>query len=319
MSDRLTRALREAVGAIPDVPAKKEEPKTPLRQWSVSGDVYKACGATVEHLPAGMYRLANDSQGQTIYQKMNLVSDRLIETPDLPCHAVMQGIRTFWRSREEYQKRQMLFKRGLLFWGPAGSGKTSLVTMIIREAVEAGAVILQVDFGTIWNVGRALPEIRSVEPDRPLMLVIEDIDTLTQTDSEVQSTVLQLLDGENQVDNIVNIATTNYPEKLDPRIANRPSRFDLVEKIGMPGEAARKAYLESVMLPEDLVSIDLATWVADTDGLALAHLRELIAAVMCMKMPYSEVIARLQRMKVQPKSGKEWGRAEVIGMAPGEV
>jgi len=54
--------------------------------------------------------------------------------------------------------------------------------------------------------------------------------------------VLNLLDGVKQVDNIIYIATTNYPELLEERILNRPSRFDRRFHIGTPSAEVRKFY-----------------------------------------------------------------------------
>ena len=60
------------------------------------------------------------------------------------------------------------------------------------------------------------------------------------TEYYAESEYLSLLDGENQIGNVVYVATTNYPEKLDKRFTDRPSRFDVVQKISMPNEDGKK-------------------------------------------------------------------------------
>jgi ATP-dependent 26S proteasome regulatory subunit len=55
---------------------------------------------------------------------------------------------------------------------------------------------------------------------------------------------LSVLDGENQVDKVLNIATTNYPEKLDRRLVGRPRRFDRLIYIDMPNHVVRREYFK---------------------------------------------------------------------------
>ena len=64
-------------------------------------------------------------------------------------------------------------------------------------------------------------------------------------------------------------------EKLDKRFINRPSRFDIVKKIGMPSELARRQYLsaKSPRLAADDGAGELTEWVKLTNGFSIAHLR----------------------------------------------
>ena len=57
------------------------------------------------------------------------------------------------------------------------------------------------------------------------------------------SELLQWLDGSHQINKVINIATTNYPERLDRRIVSRPRRFDRIIKIEAPAARIRETYL----------------------------------------------------------------------------
>jgi SpoVK/Ycf46/Vps4 family AAA+-type ATPase len=114
---------------------------------------------------------------------------------------------------------------------------------------------------------------------------------------------------------VVFLATTNYPERLGPRIINRPSRFDKRFKIGHPKAAARKLYLEHVIGNGDVekgraeakrLGVDLKQWVKDTAEMSLAHLKELFIAVLILKDPYEEAIETLKSMKEEIED-KEYG------------
>ena len=76
---------------------------------------------------------------------------------------------------------------------------------------------------------------------------------------------LQVLDGNNQVDKVVNLATTNYPEELDKRIVARPRRFDRILRIDEPDTRVRDAFFARKV--PDLAAAERARWVALTDGL----------------------------------------------------
>ena len=81
----------------------------------------------------------------------------------------------------------------------------------------------------------------------------------------------------------------------------------------MPGFDARRVYLEKTT-KDGLPLEQLERWVADTDGMSIAHLRELVAAVYCLGQPYDEVIERLKLMAVQPK-GEEGFKSKTTGFS----
>jgi SpoVK/Ycf46/Vps4 family AAA+-type ATPase len=201
-------------------------------------------------------------------------------------------LKTFWKKEEHYRKFQFLWKRGVLLWGPPGSGKTSTVQIIANMIVERGGLaIYAYDPGMTIQ---GLDLLRYIEPKRPIVVILEDIDSIVEKHGEAE--LLSLLDGEFQVDNAVFIATTNYPKELDQRIINRPSRFDIVKQIDMPSEEARELFLtiKNPRLLENKEELD--KWVGDTENFSIAHLKELIVAIECLELPYEEVLKRLTSM-----------------------
>lgn len=108
--------------------------------------------------------------------------------------------------------------------------------------------------------------------------------------------------GEQQTDNLVSVATTNYPDRLGARIVNRPSRFDDRIFVGMPSETARLAYLRKTTSNGSQMSDDaVQKWARETKGLSIAHLREMVAAVLCLDQDYDDVLGRLRSMNERPK------------------
>ena len=87
----------------------------------------------------------------------------------------------------------------------------------------------------------------------------------------------------NQLENIVYLATTNYPEQLEDRIINRPSRFDRRYEIGLPSYEVRLEYIKKKVLDDN---IDVEKWAKDTDDLSIAHIKELILSVLVYGVKY---------------------------------
>lgn len=276
-------------------------------QWAVlPNDTFTAIGATVTHLPPAIYTLSADGNGVVYFNKTKILTDSLIELDDSASLKVIAGIETFWGSKKKFDRFGILFKRGIMLWGTAGSGKTATVNLLMNDLVKRGGMVVIVQQPGLAIKG--LHELRRIEPDRPIIVVLEDIEEMI--DNYGEHGLLGLLDGEHQVSNVVVLATTNYPERLGERIINRPSRFDEVILVDMPSAKARLRYLKHVLkdtVPDD----ELQTWVAATEKFSIAHLRELIVATQCLGRPYAEVVDRLKRMKVRPNSEKRNKEADM--------
>ena len=263
-----------------------------LCQWQVgTNGVFRPAARTVKHLVPGAYTVHCDNQGAFL-SRMHLMSDEIVQLPESANLKVLDCIRKFWASRDRYKKHGLVFKRGVLLWGPPGSGKTITVAMLTKDLIDNGGIV--VFCSQTATTSYLISAIRRIEKERPLIVVYEDIDEIINTYGE--HNILAMLDGEQQTDNVVSVATTNYPERLGARIVNRPSRFDDRIFVGMPSERDRRAYLEKTT-----TGVDVERWASDTEGLSIAHLRELVAAVMCLDQDYDDVLRRLRTMNERPK------------------
>lgn len=256
------------------------------------GQIFFPSGKTIEVLPTGQYQIQEHPNRGLFLDKMTTNLDELLVLPDTNCDKVLKGIEDFWNREEYFRKHGFLWKRGIMLWGPPGSGKTSLLQLLSRDIIKRGGITVYVTrphFATSM-----FPLIRKIEPVRPIVVILEDIDAMVRVHGE--SDLLSLLDGEVQIDNVVYIATTNYPELLDKRLINRPSRFDEVVKIGMPSDRARGIYLIAKNPRLKGNTEELQKWVNSTKNFSVAHLRELIVAVECLGRDLDDTIKRLRKM-----------------------
>lgn len=294
----------------PVEPTKR--PEVNFTQWEIgANDQYVATGGTQPILPKGVYRLYATPRG-IVFQRAYIVTDKLIDLKDSASAEIIAGIRTFWQSKAKFDEYGILFKRGVLLWGPPGSGKTVTVSLLINDLVREGGMVILCDSPELTVL--ALAQVRRIEPDRRLIVVEEDIEEIMRAHGE--HSLLALLDGENQIANVVHLATTNYIEELGPRIVNRPSRFDEVKKIGMPNDLARYEYFRHTV-GEKLEPEDVARWIADTHDMSIAHLRELVVAVFCLGRSYEDTIERLKKMQIRPKSHEDGFRRKELGLQSG--
>lgn len=175
------------------------------------------------------------------------------------------------------------------------SGKTSVISLIMNDVVERGGVVIRFCHPTLFNEG--LRKFREIEPRTPIVVLMEDIDSIIEHYNE--SDVLNILDGVNQIEKAVYLATTNYPEKLGARIINRPSRFDKRFYIGHPDSESRKLYLCHIIGDAKIaeLKIDIDQWVKDTDQFTIAHLKELFTAVIILGDDYDDAVTTLREMR----------------------
>lgn len=97
--------------------------------------------------------------------------------------------------------------------------------------------------------------------------------------------------------------TTNYPERLDKRLVNRPSRFDIVKLVAMPNAEARRLFLSKKARNLKDNPAELDKWVKGTEGFSIAHLKELIISVEIFEADVEYAIKRLRKMiDTSPKS-----------------
>lgn len=184
----------------------------------------------------------------------------------------------FFVARPIYERAGIPWKRGIVLIGPPGNGKTHMIKALINTL---GRTCLYVKSFTSQhadehhNIRVVFNQARDLAP---CILVLEDLDSLI-TDHN-RSFFLNELDGFASNEGIVVIASTNHPERLDPAIMARPSRFDRKYHFGLPEPAERQAFLElwatrldAAMCPGPDTIAELA---AHTDGFSFAYLKELL-------------------------------------------
>lgn len=138
----------------------------------------------------------------------------------------------FTKGVDIYRQLKLPPFRKLLLAGVPGTGKTMLCAAMARLAIRKGRVVVYVsgadrDGASFEKIQRALQAVTAAR--YPVLLIVEELDAYLQGDDKAR--VLNVLDGIESPNNpkgALLLATTNYPEAIDERIAKRPGRLDRI-------------------------------------------------------------------------------------------
>lgn len=156
---------------------------------------------------------------------------------------IKKDLDRFLAQKQFYKDRRIKYKRGYLFSGPPGNGKSSL-TEAIASYVKKDIFKLSLggqikDSDLIGNLGRWCTG---------KVVAIEDVDCLfekrDQNNSQVSfSSFLNFLDGINSPEDCIFVITTNHPERLDPALL-RTGRADFTLEIDRPTNKCIEEYVQ---------------------------------------------------------------------------
>lgn len=186
--------------------------------------------------------------------------------------------------------------RGVLMYGPPGSGKTLIARAVANET---GAFFFLINGPEIMSklAGESESNLRKAfeeaEKNAPAIIFIDEVDSIApkreKTNGEVErrivSQLLTLMDGLKSRAHVVVIAATNRPNSIDPAL-RRFGRFDRELDIGVPDETGRleilRIHTKNMKLDE---GVDLESIASETHGFVGADLAQLCteAALQCIR------------------------------------
>ncbi|GAB5405324.1 MAG: hypothetical protein Aurels2KO_35550 [Aureliella sp.] len=219
-------------------------------------------------------------RSESLYRAVQQASfDDLVLEPSVR-DTLRDDFRWFLNAREQYADLGLSWRRGVLLLGPPGNGKTHCIRALVKEL---GVPCLYVQslshpyYSPEQTLARVFSRARRL---RPCLVILEDLDSLI--DDENRSYFLNQLDGFDQNEGLMVLATTNHPERIDAAIIDRPSRFDRKYHFSLPSPDLRREFLRKwqdklanrIDWPDGM----LETAVEHTEGFSFAYLKELVTS-----------------------------------------
>ena len=183
-------------------------------------------------------------------------------------------------------KNKISLKRGIILAGKPGTGKTLMCKILAKETLATILYVLPSHIKGIADISRICKMAKDLSPT---LMIIEDIDFLAEDREESGNwSVVELMnhmDGLEDFDNVVTLATTNMVDKVEKAIKNRPGRFDRIIDIPLPDKDIRKRMIENFCSDFKLKDVDIAAMSEKTDKLTGAYIKDLCitAALMAIQ------------------------------------
>lgn len=185
---------------------------------------------------------------------------------------IRDNVETFFRSREKYQALRIPHRRGFLFAGPPGCGKTLTLKALASTIPAKFVTVLGRSDVNDGDIERAF---YLAEKYMPSVVVIEELEKLVESKDVSLAHFLNLVDGLKVSDGVLLIATSNEPGKLDPALLHRPSRFDRVWKFSLPKQEQRFALLRK-RGGAYFSEAALEEVARKSDGFSMAYVQEIV-------------------------------------------
>ena len=187
-----------------------------------------------------------------------------------------------------FEQMDMQAAKGVLMYGPPGTGKTLLAKAIANESQSN---FISIKGPELLNkyVGESEKGVREVfekaRSNAPTVVFFDEIDSIagergrnsgdSGVGERVVSQLLTELDGLEELEDVVVIATTNRPDLIDPALV-RPGRLDRHIHVPVPDEEARRKILAVHTRDKPLAEdVDLDSLARRTDGYVGADLEAL--------------------------------------------
>ncbi|KAF1842241.1 P-loop containing nucleoside triphosphate hydrolase protein [Cucurbitaria berberidis CBS 394.84] len=148
--------------------------------------------------------------------------------------SLIADVENFFDGQDTYQKLKVPWKRGIIYYGPPGNGKTISIKAMMHSLYQRGVdgdsrlAVPTLYVRTLSSFAGPEFAIKQIfakaRQEAPCYLVFEDLDSIVS--DSVRSYFLNEVDGLRSNDGILMVGSTNHLDRLDPGISKRPSRFD---------------------------------------------------------------------------------------------
>ena len=162
--------------------------------------------------------------------------------------SVRRHITDFIAMRDKLLAKGQETNRGVILSGAPGTGKTLLIRSII-EQTDLTVIVLTSEQAA--ERGKIAETYKMGSRYAPSIIVLEDVDNgagihRRLRDHPILAECLNALDGISRNNGIFTIASTNYLDRMDPALKDRPGRFCRVIDVPVPNHESRLRLLKNL-------------------------------------------------------------------------
>ncbi|HEU5000540.1 MAG TPA: ATP-binding protein [Lapillicoccus sp.] len=209
-----------------------------IRELMTERSVIKGQVLTFAHDPYG-HGLA----GITFFERPHLTREDVI-LPEGLLDRVGEHVLGIAEHRAVLAEHGQHLKRGILLFGPPGTGKTHTMRYLLSQS--PGTTVVLLSGGSLQFIHDAAKVARA---HQPAIVVLEDCDLIAEDRSfgpmakPLLFEVLDALDGIDADADVAFLLTTNRVEQLERALSQRPGRVDLAAEIPLPDTEGRRALI----------------------------------------------------------------------------
>lgn len=215
--------------------------------------------------------------GLTVHRLAHVSREEVI-LPDATLTLLERNVVRFVEQRPTLHKFGMPTRKGLLFYGPPGVGKTHTIHYLIGAL--RGHTTLLITSEQIKNISEYMILARLLQP---CLVVIEDVDLIARHRAEsgvgeqsVLNRLLNEMDGLQPDAQIVFVLTTNRPEALEEALSARPGRIDQAIEFPLPDARGRERLMQLYAYGAKMAAEVTANAVKQTEGVSGSFIKELM-------------------------------------------
>mgnify|MGYP001626261667 CR=1 FL=1 len=216
---------------------------------------------------------------QIRFHKLPHIRKEDIVLPEETMAVIERNIVHYFRHASILRQLGRPVKRGLLFYGKPGTGKTYTAKWLAQTL--EGVTVILLTGENLWLIKQCCQLARMLEPS---LLIIEDADLIASERDQTRHPLYQTtlhnllneLDGIAPDAQVIFILTTNRPDVLEPALVARPGRIDQAVEFPLPGPEERRRLFELYEQGFVWALEDMERLIAKTEGASPAFIAELV-------------------------------------------
>ncbi len=257
---------------------RRVRPQLDLEQDEIDADVLDSLQVTERDFKEAMKGIEPSALREVFVEVPDISWDRVGGLEDTK-ERLRETIQWPLDYPDVFEQMDLEAAKGVLLYGPPGTGKTLMAKAVANEAQSN---FISIKGPELLNkyVGESEKGVREVfekaRSNAPTVVFFDEIDSIagergqrmgdSGVGERVVSQLLTELDGLEELEDVVVVATTNRPDLIDSALL-RPGRLDRHVHVPVPDEGARRAifavHTEHKPLADD---VDLDELARRTDG-----------------------------------------------------